>query len=386
MKTLQNTLVVLAVLLLIACGNEKKQREIPTIDLTKSYPKKEIILQDIADVEYVSLETRDDVLLGHCNIVPAGKDKILTYSMRSGDVIIFDTQGKFINKFNHKGKSGQEYLFIAKVLVDSEKDEILIVDGYKNKNIQVYTMQGEYKRTLKVEDLSVASNFEAFGTDKILCYQNPGLKTVFAKGEVELKHTSLVFLERATGKTDTIIELPTTKGVDAFCFFNVNGRKAFIIQQPEIFVRVPEGIIVNEIACDTIFALNTAKKLVPMLARTPKVSPQDEPLKMLGIEAESKEAFYLEIILKKYDGKTRKGFDRTTYQLQKADNQFFEYTLKNADIENEHLAKLKNYFLVPADFLKENLEENKLKGKLKAVAEKLKADDNPVLVKVKLKN
>ncbi len=386
MKTVKNSLIVLSVLLLIACGSEKKEMGLPSIDVSKSYPKKEIVLQDIANVEYVPLETRDDVLLGYCQIVPAGKGRVLAYSMRSGDIFIFDTNGKFLNKFNHKGQSGQEYFFISKVIVDSQKDEIFIVDGYKNKNIQVYTMQGKYKRTLKVENMAVSSNLIGFGADKIVCYKDPNKKSIFSKDKKDLKHTSLAVLDRGTGKTATTIELPTTKEVNPYCFFPVNGQKGFIIRQTKLFVQAPQGIIVNEVACDTVFALNKEQKLVPLLARTPKVSPTDEPLKMLGIEAATNEAFYLEVILKKYDPKTRKGFDRTTYQLEKATNQIFEYTLKNADVnEVDKLARLEEYSLITADKLIELLEEGKLKGKLKEIAGKLTEDDNPVLMKVTLK-
>ncbi len=62
-----------------------------------------------------------------------------------------------------------------------------------------------------------------------------------------------------------------------------------------------------------------------------------------------------------------------------------DYTLRNKDIEDKEF-KIKPYSkLLNADDLIELLEEGKLKGKLKTIAEKLKEDDNPVLVKVTLK-
>ena len=56
--------VLLLFILLTGCqsGNQKPQTgNLPVIDLSKNYPKKEIRLQDIADIEYVPLETKDDV-------------------------------------------------------------------------------------------------------------------------------------------------------------------------------------------------------------------------------------------------------------------------------------------------------------------------------------
>ncbi len=386
MKTLRNSIWVLSVLLLIACGKEQKQGKIPTIDVTKSYPKKEIVLQDIANVEYIPLETRDDVLIGGGRIIPVGKDKLLTYSLGSGDVFIFDINGKFINKFNHKGQSGQEYIFMVKILVDTKKDEIFIVDAYKNNTIQVYTMQGKYKRTLKIEELKLSSNITLLGDDKIMCYENPNVSNFFKKEKKEEKPPRVIILEKEMGKKTDEVLLSATKGVNPCCAFNTKGGKAFMIQTPEIFVQSPNGIIINEIACDTVFALTKEQKLLPVLARTPKVSPQDEPLKMLGIEALSKEAYYLEVILKKYDPTTRKGFDKTVYQVERTTNQIFEYTLKNTDAPTlQKLAKLSKYTLVPAIDLIEALEEGKLSGKLKEIAENLKEDDNPVLMRVTLR-
>ncbi len=103
MRILQNTFIVLAVLLLISCGSEKKEAGLPTIDLTKSYPKKEIVLQDIAEVEYIPLETRDDVLIDHLFTTGyASKDTIMIANKKKGDVFIFNGQGKFLQIIEDK--------------------------------------------------------------------------------------------------------------------------------------------------------------------------------------------------------------------------------------------------------------------------------------------
>ncbi len=381
------TILTVSLLLLIGCSSEKKQKGIPTFNVNESYPKKEIILQDIANVEYIPLETRDDVLMGqYYNTVPAGKDKILAYSMRAGNIFIFNSNGKFISKFNHKGQSGEEYYYIANVFADIEKNEVFVVNAaFPKFNIQVYTMQGKYKRTLNFEN--VTGKLIPLGNNKILCYKNPNTENPFAKkSDKDFKTPHLIVIDKNTGQTNTIINLPAAKGVTPLCFFKINGRTAFRAHPPKLFVETNEGIITNDVACDTTFALNNAEQLTPILIRTPKVSPEDKPQKMLGIDALSKDAIYLGVTLNQFNPKTRKGFDKTAYQLQRADNKIFEYTLKNADApSNKDLAVLKQYTLIQTVDLKEALEEGKLKGKLKTIAEKLKEDDNPVLMKVTLK-
>ncbi len=380
------TILTVSLLLLISCGNEKKQNTLPCFDVNESYPKKEIILQDIANVEYISLETRDDVLVGGGVVRSVGKDKILIYSGRTGDVFIFNNDGKFINKFNHKGQSGEEYNYISNILIDEPNDDIFIIDGYKKDQILVYSMHGKYKRTITIKDVEASHFSTLFGKEQILSYQNPNRNNIFSKEKKEFKHNSIAFINRTTGAKEKEIILPTTLGVSPYLIVTVGSKSVMIASAPELLVDSKEGLIINEIACDTIFALGEKQQLKPILTRTPKVSPQDKPLKMLGIDAISSDAIYLEVELKEYDLKNGKGFTTTDYQLQRSNNKVVEYTLKNEDVPSkETLATLKSYKLIQAIDLIELLEEGRLKGKLKTIAEKLEEDDNPVLMKVTLK-
>ena len=60
MKRIGSLLVVLF-LLMTGCGDSKQSAEdLITVDVTASYPKKELILQDFMDVEYIALETNDE--------------------------------------------------------------------------------------------------------------------------------------------------------------------------------------------------------------------------------------------------------------------------------------------------------------------------------------
>ena len=40
-------------------GNKQSEDDLITVDVTAQYPKKELILQDFMDVEYIPLETTD---------------------------------------------------------------------------------------------------------------------------------------------------------------------------------------------------------------------------------------------------------------------------------------------------------------------------------------
>ena len=47
---------------LIACRSQSEKTELITINVEKNYPKKELILQDFVDVEYIPLETTDEFI------------------------------------------------------------------------------------------------------------------------------------------------------------------------------------------------------------------------------------------------------------------------------------------------------------------------------------
>ena len=57
--------VSLALCLAFGASAQSKQSasQLPVIDITKDYPKKKLILQEIATTEYIPLETSDKVLL-----------------------------------------------------------------------------------------------------------------------------------------------------------------------------------------------------------------------------------------------------------------------------------------------------------------------------------
>ena len=45
-------------------SSQSKTGDLPVFDFSKDYPQTKMRLQEIADIEYVPLETTDDILLG----------------------------------------------------------------------------------------------------------------------------------------------------------------------------------------------------------------------------------------------------------------------------------------------------------------------------------
>ncbi len=377
----------LILLLLSSCSNEQKQGGLPTIDVNKTYPKKEISKDDILSVEYIPLETGNNVLIDRFRgINCVSENNIVVFNKMQGDIFFFDKKGKLKYKINHKGQSGEEYISIMDVLVDEKKDEMIVIGGFNSNNVLVYDMKGKYKRSFKLnKGMAWKSPFYDFDSNEFIYAQEPNKNIILKiEGQDEITKPQMKFINKQTGKVDTIIKVPCVEGIDAKIIVTKGKRQFVRAQKPaEKFVRTSNGILINDVACDTIFVLDKNKKFIPLLARTPKVSPKDTPLKMVGVNAVIKDAIYLTVMDKKYIEGGSNNYPTKTFYWDKKQKQFLEYTtVKKNDFIGD---SWQGNRLVPVDVFKELLEAGKLKGKLKTIAEKLKEDDNPVLVKVTLK-
>ena len=144
----------LLAMMLAGCagGGQPQNDACITVDVTADYPEKELYIQDIADVEYVPLETTD-TFITHGVVKSISKNLIVTTNWGgSGDIFLFDrATGKGIRKINHKGQSGQEYVSATEVLPDEERNELFVLD-YSARKILVYDLEGSFKRSFKTLD------------------------------------------------------------------------------------------------------------------------------------------------------------------------------------------------------------------------------------------
>ena len=67
--------------------------ELPIIDLEKEYPVKRIDIHEIADVEYIPLETTDESLLQTPNSWAVSEDTIVIFDVLQHSIFVFDGKG-----------------------------------------------------------------------------------------------------------------------------------------------------------------------------------------------------------------------------------------------------------------------------------------------------
>ncbi|PID89302.1 MAG: hypothetical protein CSB01_02715 [Bacteroidia bacterium] len=396
MKTLQNTLVVLAILLLISCAKTKENgtnknksvapKEIPIVNVTKSYPKKEIVLQDIAEVEYVPLETRANFLVDEKRVLTyASQNTIIIHNKKLGDILLFEGNGKVLNKFNRRGQSGREYTYGYKAFYDKNAKELFIVDVYgkRKRRLLVYDIEGKYKRTLFTE-LKNIRTLEDY--DKGHCFLYEHYADISKK--VKKKNlTPFILLSKETGKLDTLKQIKLKDRVNQMCFkyFNKYNVAGVSFTGRHIIPLSEEMFVLNDYYADTIFLFSKKQQLMPLCVRKPPIKEHGETNILTSIINISRKWLFLDVQLQEYDFKKRKAPKPTFLSVNRETNSINEYQLRNRDISETSFEVMPKTTLLNAGDLVELLEEGKLKGKLKAIAENLKEDDNPVLMKVTLK-
>ncbi len=385
-------LLIISILLLISCSSKKQQSGIPVIDVTKTYPEKEIVLQDIADVEYIPLETRDDVLLSRTGkVIYSSKDLIIARNLKEGDVFVFNGKGKIISSFNHTGQGAMEYIKLNSVMYNPLTKEIFIYtrDNPGNK-IMVYNLHGNFQREVHINTKVTLRKLHNFNKELIIAYETPNIaddanaKLENMHKEVKVSNIKPMFLiSKKTGAVDTIkgFSVPDRRQ-DKLWNFKGGILRGVVLFSTNNITQTADGFILDNFFCDTIYQINKNQELKPVLARYPAYRTMKEKPLVIDVNAGNNRLLFFEI----QEYTSAKGKRKPSkICFNRINNQIVEYSLKNKDILSKETKVVPYTHLRNADDLIELLEAGKLTGKLKAVAEKLKEDDNPVLVKVTLK-
>lgn len=378
--------LVAALLGLASCTGEKKEKEaFITVDITASYPEKDLVLQDFMDVEYVPLETSDE-FLAQGNIAFVGENIVVATNMRQGDILLFDrTTGKGIRKINHKGFGPEEYIMPYNVILFEGKNEMFVNDGPTSK-IQVYDLDGNYKRTISYKRGALVTVLIDFDADNFLS------QNIYAP-ENENSGETFLFLSKKDGSmTDIKVPYQERKSI-ALVRVNEDGSMRGAFPENSDFIDpFQDGWLLTEPSADTIYFYKPDRSLKPFIVRTPSVQTMS-PEVFLFPGVLTDDYYFMQSVTKEYDFDKNEGMPSTPLVYDVAEQKIYKYTVHNADYEDreENLSKqnvsnkLAFYQALPADELIEAQENGKLKGKLSDIAAHLDIEDNPVVMIVKPK-
>ena len=380
-------ILIFAIVLLTAIGCSQKQNDgFITVDVTKSsYPKKELVLQDFMDVEYIPLETNDEfVNQGYVNAI-GEKYIIVTNYRNDGDIFVYDRNGKAIRKINRKGQGGEEYISCSGITLDEENEELFVNDHHA-KRIVVYDLEGNFKRRFKQKDSGNSQFYwDIFNYDKnnLICSDECNDEIPF------------LLVSKQDGSITKEIKVPFKEKKLFIQLLRYEGGT--IAAGPGPYSRITPfkgNWILLEPSSDTIYTLMPDCNLRPFIARTPPVHKMD-PESFLILRLISDRYYFMESIKNVYDFSKEEGFPKKYFIYDTQEKDFFSYIIYNGDYT--YKKELYMVMLTPANSkgelwaaleafdLRKEYEKGKLKGKLKDVAATLREDDNRVIMLVKPK-
>ena len=381
----KTSILLFALLLALAgCSGDKQAADdLITVDVSKSYPKKELILQDFMDVEYISLETNDEFLTQGA-VQDVGKEYLLVKNRNNdGDIFIFDRKtGKGVRKINRQGQGAEEYTRINGMILDESNDEIFVM-SLGNK-ILVYDLYGQFKRCLNL-DREVSSVLD-YDKSNLIGYD---MSDYHNKGKDRSKSYHVI-ISKQDGNITREIFIPF-KTINTPIVTNGDGFVANYSYQ----IRLSHGkCTLIETSADTLYNYASDGTISPFIVRTPSAqSMTPEVFLYMGIYTDR--YYFMEAVKNVFNFEKGNGFFADVLMYDKEEKAIYQVTVCNGDYAEKRpvamTAKpinrdIEDVTSLNASQLVEIYKKGQLKdGKLKEIASRLDEEDNPVIMLIKQK-
>ena len=383
--------------LLFGCGNGKQKESdgLITVDFSKSYPKKELILQDLFDIEYVPLETTDEMLTeGHIQYIGDNYMIFKNLGRMAGEIFIFDRQGKAVRKINRLGQSGEEYLNILGIDYDEQADELFVNSHYSDK-VFVYDSEGNYKRSFDYLDGTLYAPIKILDEERLIAYDD-----YFEYDKVPEKRDCYLILSREDGRLLEKIHIPYEE------------KKSLIILRRDLNGKLTgnwgirntlmppyqDGWLLIEPSADTIYTYSASRGLMPLIVRTPPVNEMDPEVFLFPTIFTDRYVF-MQAVERSFNFGVDKDVPRTNLIYDKTERTAYEGEVINRDFEGMPVNLWFAHRVImefnddeiafatrlEAPDLVDALNDGKLRGPLKEIASRLDEEDNPVILIAKYK-
>lgn len=370
----------------LACMPKEKsiEAELLVIDISREAPVKEMLLQEIAEVDYIRMETSDEMLWQGWAVAAFTDRYILDYHFLSGDVSVFDQKGKIIRKINRKGESGEEYSLYSYLLFDEEQEELYFNDQMKGK-IFVYSIDGTFKRALDYTPNKRYTDLRLFDANRLIAYNN--------RYEEDQANTFLI-LSKATGIIEEEFAIPQMgRKLTPQHRMSVGEQELLVFIPTYPLIATPPDIIVTDLSNDTIFSMNRAMERSPLIVQQPSRLTTD-PENFLFYAFDSSDYLFLtgvEKVFTREQGNINPAIKNLVYD--KKEGKLYRQEIRNGDFTTEKKVTItpqqtlfsasnnKVYLQVlNAGDLVEAYANNQLQGPLKEIAKELSEEDNPVIM------
>lgn len=313
------------------------EQTLPVIDLNAAYPEKKLDLAEVASPEYIPLyivgaDSLDRYSLTSASVSPHW---VVAYNWQQTIMVFERATGKLRYRFNHQGQQKEQYYYIFSVFVDEEREEIYVVGSVFK--IQVYSLSGNYKRTL---NLPYDMSFEqVFDYDKDSLIFNDGREDV--DNPVQ-KGTYYYLMSKTDGGMRPLPFHVKYRITNRFRIRLRNGDRQGVIScmfSVKPLLKNGDEVILSEFSNDTVFSYGK-EGAKPLLVRTP--APRSTfPLKLMSVSACSRRFLFLDVIEKVYRRNIKK-LDGDSFVYDYREKEIFTPVLVNSDFIPELPVEIDN--------------------------------------------
>jgi len=369
---------------LISCKKNTSTALI-VFDVTANYPVKTLDIEEVSDIEYLTLEINDDFLFR--SFTAMTDSYILCTGMY--EIIFFDRiTGKAVSKVSRRGQGPGEYNSYSRYVYDEKKDELFLNDGFE---IKVYGKDGTFKRKFSfMETRFFIHKLFDYDDEHLLLYGYPSQLFV-SQNVSSLKDTSFLLVSKQDGFIDSIIPIPFEERISIVISQGSVGGFAEV----NAAIRNGNDFLLTDYSSDTVYHFTPDRQLIPVLVRTPSIQKMETKI-FLHSWLETGNYLFFSTQKIDFDWNTQQWPPAKGYLKEKKTGKFFQTNIRMNDY------KEKEFILGPAVIyncpnqqtgiivfsaleLKDAYRDNKLSGKLKEATERLTEDDEYVFMILKFK-
>ena len=406
-KYIMKYLFLFFLYLLSSCTHPKSTDDtvsIPVLDIgEKDYPTRKIDIHDIADVEYIPLESSDSTLLGLSYMYFSDKYVVTSDVSSGGNIYFFDHSGKLLWKFNRRGSGPGEFSYLSLCIVDFEQEECYVDDMNKSE-ILIYSFKGDYKRSIPMDgfmgvDIGKATIEDYVRFLKILHYDADFLlgysstQLYISRGLTD-KPPYYLISKKDGGRYP--LDLKIKNGITNY-IYNGKGEKVGSLNHSSLLQNGNECWIL-ELSSDTIYSLVDRKK-IPIAVQHPSMHSITPPLAIFPYGFTDYFLVFDVVPLFTDEKNPWSPYNESkTLVWNRITNKLEHWEIYNSDISSDasfndaptmfrNGLAMKNcgFALYGPEGLINHYKKGELKGRLKEIAANLREDDNNVIALVKYK-
>ncbi|MDO9680566.1 MAG: 6-bladed beta-propeller [Bacteroidales bacterium] len=399
-------LIFILIIAITACRNssDNQPKDLRLIDVEGGVGKSRLVkLSEIAEsIEYIPLETNTNNLVGKIHNNRIYYENGLFYMMEPNrSIVIFNSKGKYFNKINKLGRGPQEYDGVSDIDIDLRTGNIHIMT---HNRILEYSVDGVFVKVVNFQNNPILN-------DQILNKVQKIGNNFFLLAHITKRTKHSGFIIDSASNILKSIYYPESQ-------YEIYKRSPDLIMQPISFmykenVRLIKGYsqeilsIREDFRIDTAYILNYGKYSVDLnnsshlLSRAPYIWPRfkifesdqylfmffhvgplaDKPAKMIGTRGNQYDYQHDCSFFNKKTGEFQ-------FILQPEINQLgFVEDFEGGPAVWPKYVSSDGYLItyLYAHEFKAHAETHEVSERFKQIAHSLKDTDNPVIVRVKLK-